>query len=356
MPEFSAAEIAGAVGGRVEGDENVRIRAVAPLEIATAEELSFVANPRYREYLQGTRAGVILLAAELAELAPEGATRVVVDDPHRALYHVLPLLYPARSVEPSVHPTAVIDGTAEVAGDAVIGAYAVVGARSRIGSGCRIGSHVAIGDDCEIGASTVIHPHVTLYDGVRVGERCVLHSGARLGRDGFGFVWLDGGHRKIPQVGGCVLGDEVEVGANSNIDRGSIGDTVIGAGTKIDSLVHLGHNVQVGRHVILVAQVGISGSTSVGDGAVLGGQVGVGGHITIGAGARVGAQAGVTAAIPANETYSGYPARPHREALRAQGAVFKLPKLLERVRELERAIFGTDAKDRDERVKTNETR
>ncbi|HEX8392716.1 MAG TPA: UDP-3-O-(3-hydroxymyristoyl)glucosamine N-acyltransferase, partial [Longimicrobium sp.] len=190
----------------------------------------------------------------------------------------------------------------------------------------------------------VLHPHVTLYDGVRVGDRCIVHGGARLGADGFGYVPDAAGLRKMPQVGGCVLEADVEVGANTTIDRGSIGDTVVGRGTKIDNLVMIGHNCRIGRHVIIVSQVGISGSTRVGDGAVLGGQAGVQGHIEIGAGARIGAQAGVTASVDPGVTVSGYPARPHREALRVQAAVFALPRLVERLRALEKIVLGRGAK------------
>jgi UDP-3-O-[3-hydroxymyristoyl] glucosamine N-acyltransferase len=181
----------------------------------------------------------------------------------------------------------------------------------------------------------VIHSQATLYAGVVLGNRCVIHSGARIGKEGFGFVWHDGGHRRIPQVGGCVLGDDVEVGCNTTIDRGSIGDTVVGEGTKIDNLVQVGHNDRLGKHVVLISQVGISGSTTVGDGAVLAGQVGVGGHLSIGAGAKLGGQAGVIGDVPAGATYSGYPARPHREAIRAQGLIFRLHELFRRVRALE---------------------
>lgn len=342
MPELSVADIATLVGGRVEGDEGVSIRGVAPLERAGPDQLSFVASARYQGYLDRTRAGAVLLPPEAAEAAPGALTRVVVEDPHLALYRVLPALYPPRPGPSGIHPTAVIDESAEIGRGVSLGPFTVVGAGSRLGEGCRISAHVVIGTECDIGADTVIHPHVTLYDGVRVGRRCVLHSGARVGRDGFGFVWDEGAHRKIPQIGGCVLEDDVEVGANTNIDRGSVGDTVIGAGTKIDGLVHLGHNVRLGRNVILVAQVGISGSTTVGDGAVLAGQAGVGGHLSIGAGARVGGQAGVTGDVPAGESYSGYPARPHRQALRAQGLLFRLPELLRRLRNLEKAIFGNE--------------
>jgi UDP-3-O-[3-hydroxymyristoyl] glucosamine N-acyltransferase len=178
-----------------------------------------------------------------------------------------------------------------------------------------------------------------LYAGVRIGARCIVHSGARLGADGFGYAWMDGGHRKILHVGGCVIDDDVEIGANTTIDRGSIGDTVIGQGTKIDNLVQIGHNCRVGKHVIIVSQVGISGSTVVEDGAVIGGQAGVQGHVTIGSGARVGAQAGVIGDIAPGATVSGYPARPHREAMRASAALQRMPGLLARITRIEKAVF-----------------
>jgi UDP-3-O-[3-hydroxymyristoyl] glucosamine N-acyltransferase len=170
--------------------------------------------------------------------------------------------------------------------------------------------------------------------------RCTIQSGARIGCDGFGYAFVDGEHRSVPQVGGCVLGDDVDVGANTTIDRGSIGDTVIGRGSKLDNLIQIGHNVRIGERAILIAQVGVAGSCQVGDGAVLGGQVGVAGHLNIGAGARVGAQAGIIGDVPPGETVSGYPARPHREALRAQAALFKLPDTLQKIRELERKLAG----------------
>src|SRR4029077_10710308 len=178
------------------------------------------------------------------------------------------------------------------------------------------------------------YPHVTLYAGTVVGMRVVLHSGVRLGSDGFGYVFSGGIHAKIPHVGRCIVGDDVEIGANTTIDRGSIDDTVIGAGTKIDNLVQIGHNVRIGRMCLIMAQVGIAGSVRVEDGVMLLGQVGVSGHHTIGKGARLAAQAGVFGDIPAGETWSGYPARPHKEALRAQASLFKLPSLLRRIERL----------------------
>lgn len=345
MAELSVAQIARLAEGRVLGDPEALVGGVAPLESAGPGDLAFVANPRYLPYLQGTRAGAVLVPETLAEQAPERLPRVVVRDAHVALYRVLPALYPRPSEPAEIHPTAVIDPGAELGSEVSVGPYAVIGAGCRVGDRTRIGAHVTLGAGVRLGSDCVVHPNASFYPGVVTGDRCVVHSGARLGREGFGFVWAEGGHRKVPQVGGCVLGDDVEVGTNVTIDRGSIGDTVVGSGTKIDSLVHLGHNVRVGKHVILVAQVGISGSTSVGDGAVLGGQVGVQGHVSIGAGARIGGQAGVLGDVPAGETWSGYPARPHKEALRAMGALFKLPDLVRRVRELEKAVLRRRAED-----------
>jgi UDP-3-O-[3-hydroxymyristoyl] glucosamine N-acyltransferase len=191
-----------------------------------------------------------------------------------------------------------------------------------------------VGPGVEIGERCQLYPSVTLYAGAALGKRVIVHAGARIGSDGFGYVQRDGQHLKIPHVGRCVVEDDVEIGANTTIDRGSIDDTVIGAGTKIDNLVQIAHNVRIGRLCLIMAQVGIAGSVRVEDGAMLLGQVGVSGHHTIGKGARLAAQAGVFGDIPAGETWSGYPARPHKEALRAQAALFKLPRLLRRIERL----------------------
>ncbi len=226
-----------------------------------------------------------------------------------------------------------------------IGPYTVIGEGSRIGDRVAVGPHVVIGARCTVGDDTVIHPQVTLYDDVVVGDRVILHSGARLGSDGFGYAWDDGGLRKIPQIGGCVIGSDVEIGANCAIDRGSVGATVIGEGTKLDNLVHIAHNIQIGKHAAVAAQVGFAGSSTIGDRVVFGGQAAVAGHLRIGEGASIAGKAGVTTHVPAGEAYSGYPARPHREALRAQALVFRLPDLIRRLKRLEARIFGSRGDD-----------
>jgi UDP-3-O-[3-hydroxymyristoyl] glucosamine N-acyltransferase len=229
-----------------------------------------------------------------------------------------------------------------------VGPYAVLGRDTRIADGVRIGAHAVVGDGCVVGPDSVLHPHVVLYPGTRLGARVILHAGVRLGVDGFGYVTLEGGHRKIPQVGACVVEDDVEMGANTCVDRGSIGRTVIGRGTKIDNLVHLAHNVQVGEGVFMAAMVGIAGSTRVGDRAMFGGQSGMVGHIEIGEGARVGAQAGVIGDVPPGEIVSGYPARNNREFLRAMGMAFKLPDTLRRIEELEQRLAALEGKGDEE--------
>jgi UDP-3-O-[3-hydroxymyristoyl] glucosamine N-acyltransferase len=226
-----------------------------------------------------------------------------------------------------------------------IGPYVVLGDGCTVGARARIAAHCVIGERCTLGDDVVLHPHVALYAGVRVGDRSILHAGVRVGVDGFGYAFVDGTHRKVPQIGRCVIGADVEIGANTTIDRGSVGATEIGDDVKIDNLVHIAHNVRVGAHSIIVAQVGIAGSTTVGRGVTLAGQAGIPGHVTIGDGATVAAQAGVFGDVPAGAVYSGYPARPHKESLRASAAVARVPGLVRRIRALERALFGREAAD-----------
>lgn len=322
------------------GDTDPVVTGVSPLDRAGPTDLSLLAQARYLPYFRGTRAGAVLITpADAGEPGYDGA-RIVVPDVHRALAVVLPHLYPERQPEPGIHPTAVIAESAVLGAGVSIGPYAVVGEGSQLGAGVRVGAHTVVGAGCELGDDVVLHPHVTLYDGVRIGARTIVHSGARLGVDGFGYVFTDGMHRKVPQVGSCVIGADVEIGANTTIDRGSIGPTEIGDNVKIDNLVHLAHNVRVGERSIIVAQVGVAGSSVLGAGVTLGGQVGVSGHVEIGPGATLAAQAGVFGDLPGGAIYSGYPARPHKESLRAQANLFRLPKLIKRIQALERAIFG----------------
>jgi UDP-3-O-[3-hydroxymyristoyl] glucosamine N-acyltransferase len=215
-----------------------------------------------------------------------------------------------------------------------IGPYVIVADGASIGDGSRLDAHVVVGAGVSIGTRCHLYPHVTVYSGTTLGDRVIVHSGARLGSDGFGYVFRDGAHAKIPHVGRCLVEADVEIGANTTIDRGSIDDTVIGRGTKIDNLVQIAHNCRVGRLCLVMAQVGVAGSTWIGDGCILAGQAGVGGHLSVGDRARIAGQAGVFGDVPAGETWSGYPARKHSESLRASAALFKLSSLMKRIEKL----------------------
>ena len=339
---LTAASVAQAVGGRLEGDPNATVSGVAPLDRAEPHHLTFLATAKYAPLFAECAAGVVLVTPELATLPSRAGARVVVQQPQEAMLSLLAALYAAEPHVPGIHPTAVLGRGVQLGDDVSIGPYVVIGDGAHLGARVRADAQVQIGAGVRVGDDARLFHGATLYPGTTVGDRVRVHAGVRLGSDGFGYVFREGRHDKIPHVGRCVVESDVEIGANSTIDRGSIDDTVIGAGTKIDNLVHIAHNVRVGRLCLIMAQVGIAGSVRVEDGCILAGQVGISGHHTIGKGARLAAQAGVFGDIPAGETWSGYPARPHREALRAQAALFKLPSL---IRGLERLLAG----DREER-------
>ena len=337
---LTAAAIASAVSGRLVGDGATSVAAIAPLDRAGPAELSFLASPRYAPLFAASRAGVVLVAPELADAPAEAVgARIIVDKPHEALLALLPRFYAPPRREPGVHETARLGRGVTLGERVTVGPYAIIEEGAVVGDGSWIESHVAVGAGVVIGRDCRLHPGVVLYPGARLADRVQVHSGARIGSDGFGYVFREGAHQKIPHVGRAIVENDVEIGANATIDRGSIDDTVIGAGTKIDNLVHIAHNVRIGKLCLIMAQVGIAGSTHVGDGVILAGQVGVSGHVEIGKGARLGAQAGVFGDVPAGETWSGYPARPHRESLRSHAALFKLAGML---RGLEKLLEGRE--------------
>ncbi len=334
-PVLTAAAVADAVGGILVGPGSTPVRALAPLDRAGEGDLSFLASGKYAPLLARATGSVVLVSPALRDTPGAPAARIIVEHPHEAMLAIIPRLHRPAPIVPGVDPTARLGRGVELGDDVSIGAYAVIGDGARLGRGAVIASHCVVGAGVAIGEATQLYPHVTLYPGTILGARVILHAGARVGSDGFGYVFREGRHEKIPHVGRCIIGDDVEVGANTTIDRGSIDDTVIGAGTKIDNLVQVAHNVRIGRLCVVVSQAGIAGSTRIEDGCVIGGQVGLAGHVTIGRGAKLAARAGVFGDVPAGETWSGYPARPHREALRAQAAMFRLPAI---IRGLERLL------------------
>ena len=332
---LTAAAIAEAVGGELRGEPTTRVIGIAPLDRARGEHLSFLASAKYASQLTTSRAGVVLVAPELADTQGDIRARVIVARPHDALLLLIPRFYRPTPRVAGVHATAIIGRGARLGAEVAVGPYAVIEPNAVIGDRTTVGSHCVVGAGVRVGADVTFHPGVVLYAGAEVGDRVIIHSGARIASDGFGYVYREGKHEKIPHVGRCVIESDVEIGANTTIDRGSIDDTVVGAGTKVDNLVHIAHNVRIGRLCLIMAQVGIAGSVRVEDGCIIAGQVGIAGHHTIGKGATLAAQAGVFGDIPAGETWSGYPARPHKEALRAQAALFKLSGL---IRGLERLL------------------
>ncbi|MSR23120.1 MAG: UDP-3-O-(3-hydroxymyristoyl)glucosamine N-acyltransferase [Gemmatimonadetes bacterium] len=316
--------------------EEMEVRGVAPLGAAGPEQLGFLAHRRYLSHLGSCRAGALLISAEMASLLPpDSRPRLVVPNAHDALTTLLEAFHPEQRTEPEVHPTAVFGTGVRIGTDVRIGPYSVIESDVVVGDGVLIGAHVVVGTGSRIGRGSILHPHCVLYPGTVLGERVIVHSGARLGVDGFGYVFRDGAHQKIPQVGSCIIEDDVEIGANTTIDRGSIGETRVGAGAKLDNLVHLAHNVSVGPRAILTAQVGVAGSATIGAGVLAGGQAGFLGHVTVGDGAKVGAQSAVMKNVAPGETVQGSPARPQAEFLRTAAAQRLVPELMRRVRRLE---------------------
>lgn len=331
MTEHTLADLAALTGGQVVGDPSVRVTGVADPASAGPHDLVFLADARYMAAVAGSRAAAVVVGATAELPQPQ----LVVGNVRLAMALLMPLFAPPPPFA-GVHPTAVIDPTATVADSAAIGPYVVVGAHSRIGERTLLHPGVVVGRHVTVGAECTLHPRVVVYDDVTLGDRVLLHAGTVVGSDGYGFTPDETGkHLKIPQMGNVILGDDVETGANCAIDRGTFGSTVIGRGTKLDNLVHIGHNDRIGEDVLIVSQTGISGSVTVGDRSVLAGQVGVAGHLSIGADTVVAARAGVTKSIPPKSMVSGFPARPHKEEMRRQAALGSLDTLKTRLSELE---------------------
>jgi UDP-3-O-[3-hydroxymyristoyl] glucosamine N-acyltransferase len=339
---ITAEAIAALVGGEIEGDPTAVVTGIAPLDRATVQHLSVVSAPKYAAMMDRSGAGVLLVDPEFRTASAGAAkARIYVKQPQEKLFGVLAALYPEPPLAPGVAPTVRIGRGARLGARVSLGEYVVIGDGATIGDDVVIGAGSVVGETATIGNGSRLWPSVTIYPRAVLGSRVFVHAGARIGSDGFGYVFRDGAHNKIPHVGRCIIGDDVEIGANTTIDRGSIDDTVVGRGTKIDNLVHIAHNVRIGEKCLIMAQVGIAGSVTVGDGAILAGQAGISGHLSIGAGARLAAQAGVFGDVPAGETWSGYPARPHRESLRASAALFKLASMM---RGLEKLLESSQSK------------
>ncbi len=338
--QFTAAQIAERVHGEVHGDGAVLLSGLASAERAGPGDLTFAEKPAYLEAAERGGASAILVSGEPR---PSSKVLIRVADARIAVARLLPLFHPPAEHPAGIHPSATVDPSAEVDATAHVGPHCVVGPRARIGARTALLGSVTVGAGCAVGEDARLHPNVVIYPGCEVGSRVIIHSGTVIGADGYSYVFDEGRHRKMLQVGIVVIHDDVEIGANAAIDRGALGPTVIGQGSKIDNLVHVAHNVQIGRHCLVMGQVGFAGSVRMGDYAVIASQSGVADHLTLGAQSIVGAKSGVMRDVPDGAVVLGAPAIPDKLAKRQFLALQQLPDLIRRTRELEKQLAALQA-------------
>ncbi len=332
-------DLAIAIGGRVHGNPERRVRGVATLDDAGPDDLSFLTNLRYRRVVDRSRAGAILVGPNLII---EGHDLLVAPDPYLALAEILELVHPPTRPAPGVSEDARIATRATIGADVAIAPFAVVGEGASLGDRVVLGAGVVVGEGSAVGHDTVLMPRVVLYPGTRVGARCVIHAGVVLGADGFGFATSSGTHRKVPQLGRVVVEDDVEIGANSSVDRGTLGETRIGRGTKIDDLVMVAHGAVIGPHGLLAAQSGVAGSTRIGSHVTMAGQSGAAGHLSIGDRVVVAAKSAVFSDVPDGAFVAGIPAVDHRAWKRSQAQMKTLPELRTRLKALEERLAALE--------------
>lgn len=337
---YTAAEIAKLLGGEVLGDPSLVLKGFAPADRAQPDDLTFAENESYFARAEQSAASTIIIDGPHTSARK---TLIRVPDARIAFAKVLPLFFPEPRFAPGVHPTAIVPPSARIDPSAHIGPHCILGENVRMGPRCVLQGLDYVGANCQLGEDSNLFPNVTLYPGTEVGNRVRIHSGTVVGSDGFGYVLDAGIHRKVPQIGNVIIRDDVEIGANVAIDRGALGPTVIGKGTKIDNLVQIAHNVTLGENCLIVSQTGIAGSSKLGSYVILAGQVGIAGHLKIGNRVSVGAQSGVMHNIPDGEKWVWTPAQPDRQAKRQMIALQQLPELLRRVYELERKLGLNEA-------------
>ncbi len=344
---YTVSQIAQAVAGQVRGDAARTITGVGSVEVAAPDQVTWVAQDALLRKLPASRAGAILVRPQWADEVPPGAAAILVERPSHAIITVLGMFAEPAEVAPGIHPTAVVDPSATLGRNVSIGPHAVVGPRADVGDDTVLHAGVFVGQAVRIGAGCVFWPNVVVRERCQVGNRVIIHPNATIGADGFGYEFIAGRHVKVPQIGNVVIEDDVEIGANTCIDRAKFGSTFIRSGAKIDNLVQIAHNVEIGPGVILAALVGIAGSASIGAYSVLAGKVGVGDHCRIGSGVQVAACSCVpTGAVPDNSAIAGVMAFDYQEWRRSQIAVRRLPKGLEQVKELARRVAQLEsAKD-----------
>ena len=333
-------ELAERIGGRISGDPDIEITGVSGINDAGHGDITYFAEKKYLQNILSSNASAVIAKEEIAGLSggerPAPMSVLIVDNPQYAFARALEVFYAAPAGLSGISDKAVIGSNVSMGGDISVHPFAFIGNNTALGRRVTVSTGVFIGENVSIGDGTFIYPNVTIRENVTIGRNVIIHPGTVIGSDGFGYVLEKGAHYKIPHVGGVIIEDDVEIGANVTIDRATVGNTIIGCGTKIDNLVQVGHNVRIGKNCIIVAAVAIAGSVEIGDWAVLAGQVGVRDHIRIGSKAVVSGQSGVMTDVPEGEVYSGKPAIPHKTWMRAQSIFSKLPEYVQRLKELEK--------------------
>lgn len=338
---FSANQIASIIGGSVDGNGEVVVDRVSKIEDANAGSLTFLANPKYEQFLYTTGASVVIVNDSLKLNKDISSTLIRVDDAYTSFSLLLDLYNKMRLDKTGIDSQAAIHESTTLGSDIYIGAFAFIGENVKIGNGSKIYPHVYIGDNTEIGENCVVFPHVTIYFDCKLGNNVIIHSGSVVGSDGFGFApQADGSYNKVSQIGNVIIEDDVEIGANTVVDRATMGSTVIRKGVKLDNLIQIAHNVEIGKNTVIAAQSGISGSTKIGQNVIVGGQVGIVGHINIADGSKIQAQSGINRSLPlADKKWSGTPATLYNAQLRSQVLYSKLPELEKRISELEQQLL-----------------
>lgn len=339
--KFNAEQIAGLINGEIQGDASAEVETLAKIEEGRLGALSFLANPKYEEYIYSTGSSICIVNTTFipTKPIPDTLTLIKVEDAYSCFAKLLEMYDTMHKQEARIESPSFIDVSAQMGDNVYLGAFSYIGSNVKVGDNVEIYPNVTIGSNVEIGAGTVIYPGVTVYRDCIIGKNCIIHSGAVIGADGFGFAPdKNGEFQKIPQIGNVVLEDCVDVGANSSIDRATMGSTIVRKGAKIDNLVQIGHNVEIGTNTAMAAQVGIAGSTKIGNNVLIGGQVGMAGHIKIGDGAKIAAQSGVSGIVKEGKTVMGSPAFDSMEFKKSYLGFRRLPRILERLKALEDKI------------------